>query len=250
MNKTNATAQFSISKAHHAQMSMAQKIVSQDKLPKEIKLVAGVDAAYSGDLAFGAAAVLDYNSLRVLETQTTEQPAKFPYVSTLLSFRELPVAVACLQKLNLKPDVILVDGHGKAHPFGFGFASHLRLALGKPTIGVAKNRLVGKPKKIGEEVFLVQDGEIIGAVVPTQRGAKPVYVSVGHLISLETAIKIVKNCTRSSRIPEPILQAHILATEKRKAQMAPRQIGDRRRNSVEPGTERAIRQNSKRKASK
>ncbi len=220
MKKADATAQFSISKAHHAQTCMAQKIISQDKLPKEIKLVAGVDSAYAGDLAFGAATVLNYESLQVLETQTAVQPVKFPYVSTLLSFRELPVAVACIRKLKLKPDVFLVDAHGKAHPFGCGFASHLGLVLGKPTVGVAKNRLVGEPKKKGEDVFLVQGGEIIGAVVPTRSGAKPVYVSVGHLISLETAIKIVKHCTRSSRVPEPILQAHRFASEKRKAQIA------------------------------
>jgi deoxyribonuclease V len=221
MKKTDAAAKFSISKAHKAQTCMAKKVISQDNLPNEIKLVAGVDAAYAGDLAFCAAAVLDYKSLIVLETQTAVQPTKFPYVSTLLSFRELPVAVACIRKLKLKPDVFLLDAHGKAHPFGCGFASHLGLALGKPTVGVAKNRLFGEPKKIGEDVFLVQDGEIIGAVVPTRSGAKPVYVSVGNMVSLETAIKIVKHCTRSSRIPEPILQAHRLASEKRKAQMAP-----------------------------
>jgi len=221
MKKTNSAAQFSISKAHKAQTCMAQKVISQDKLPTEIKLVAGVDAAYAGDIAFGATVVLDYKSLQVLETQTAVQPAKLPYVSTLLSFRELPVAVACIRKLKLKPDVFLVDAHGKAHPFSCGFASHLGLALGKPTIGVAKNRLVGEPEKIGEDIFLVLDGEIIGAVVPTQSGAKPVFVSVGHMISLTTATKIVKHCSRSSRIPEPILQAHRLASEKRKAQITP-----------------------------
>jgi deoxyribonuclease V len=212
-------AKFSVSKAHYAQRCMAQKIIAEDLLPEKVQLVAGVDAAYMGELAFGAIAVLDYNSLNLLETQTAVQPVKFPYVSGLLSFRELPVVMACIRKLKLKPDVFLVDGHGRAHPFGCGFASHLGLVLGKPTVGVAKSRLVGEPQRRGEEVFLVKDGEVVGAEITTHEGVKPVYVSVGHRVSLETAIQIVKHVTQSSRNPEPIVQAHRLASEKRKAHL-------------------------------
>ncbi len=199
---------------------MAERVIREDKLPEKTKLIAGVDAAYLGDLAIGAVAVLDYESLELLETETAEQKAKFPYVPTLLSFRELPVAVACIKKLKLQPDIFLVDAQGIAHPSGCGFASHLGLVLNKPTVGVAKNWLFGEPKQMGEEVFLVDDGEVVGAEVCTRRGAKPVYVSIGHMVSLETATRIVKHCARSSRIPEPILQAHRLASEKRKAQIA------------------------------
>jgi deoxyribonuclease V len=144
---------------------------------------------------------------------------KFPYIPTLLSFREIPPTVACIKKLKLQPDVLLADGQGIAHPYGCGFASHLGLAIGKPTVGVAKSRLIGKPTEIAGEDFLVQKGQIVSAVVTTKEGVKPVYVSVGHLISLGTAVKIVKHCTRNSRIPEPILQAHKIASEeKRKVQ--------------------------------
>lgn len=215
----SSPAKFSVSKAHYAQRCMAQKIIAEDCLPEKVLLVAGVDAAYMGELAFGAVAVLDYDSLDLLETQTAVQPVKFPYVSGLLSFRELPVVMACIRKLKLKPDVFLVDGHGRAHPFGCGFASHLGLVLGKPTVGVAKSRLVGEPQRKGGEVFLVKDGEAVGAEVTTLEGAKPVYVSIGHMVSLETAIQIVKHVTQNSRIPEPILQAHRLASEKRKAHL-------------------------------
>jgi deoxyribonuclease V len=110
--------------------------------------------------------------------------------------------------------VFLVDGHGFAHPYGCGFASHLGLAIGKPTIGVAKDRLFGEVENIkaeGNFAFLEHDGKVIGAVVTTKVGCKPVYVSVGHMISLETAIKIVKHCIRNNRIPDPILKAHEMA---------------------------------------
>jgi deoxyribonuclease V len=210
---------FSVSKAHKAQMLLAEKIIAEDRLPKKINYIAGVDVAYAGELAIGAVAVLDYESLELLESQTATCEVKFPYIPTLLSFREIPPTVACIKKLKLQPDVLLADGQGIAHPYGCGFASHLGLAIGKPTIGVAKSRLIGKPAKIAGEDFLVQKGQIISAVVTTKNGAKPVYVSIGHMISLGTAVKIIKHCARNSRIPEPTLQAHKIASEeKRKVQ--------------------------------
>jgi deoxyribonuclease V len=210
---------FSVSKAHKTQLRLSQKIISEDRLPQKINYIAGVDAAYAGELAIGAVAVLDYESLELLESQTATCEVKFPYIPTLLSFREIPPTVACIKKLKLQPDVLLADGQGIAHPYGCGFASHLGLAIGKPTIGVAKSRLIGKPAKIAGEDFLVQKGQIISAVVTTKNGAKPVYVSIGHMISLGTAVKIIKHCARNSRIPEPTLQAHKIASEeKRKVQ--------------------------------
>jgi deoxyribonuclease V len=206
---------FSISKAHKAQAVLSKKVVSEDRLPEEINLVAGVDVAYAGELAIGAVVVLDYESLELLEAQTATCQVKFPYIPTLLSFREIPPAVACVRRLSLQPDVFLADGQGIAHPYRCGFASHLGLAIGKPTIGVAKSRLIGKPTDMGESVFLVENGQIIGSVITTKKDSKPVYVSVGHLISLGTAAKIVKHCVRNSRIPEPLLQAHRIASEEK-----------------------------------
>ena len=139
-----AVHKFIVSKAHKTQLSLSQKVIAEDRLPKEIKLVAGVDVAYIDDLAISAVAALDYESLELLEWQTATCPMKFPYIPTLLSFRELPPAVACIKKLRLQPDILLVDGQGAAHPYGCGFASHLGLAIGKPTVGIAKSRLVGE----------------------------------------------------------------------------------------------------------
>ncbi len=209
-------AGFSVPKAHKAQVLLSKKILAEDKLPEKIRLVAGVDVAYVGDFGIGAVAVLDYDSLELLESQTAIGKVTFPYVPTLLSFREIPPAMACIRKLKLQPDVFLADAHGLAHPRRFGFASHLGLAIGKPTIGVAKSRLVGEITELGKNVFLVHDGEVVGSVVTTRIGAKPVYVSVGNLVSLSTAVKIVAHCTRGGRIPEPLAAAHRLASEKRK----------------------------------
>jgi deoxyribonuclease V len=212
MTTASATLhKFSIPKAHKAQAYLSKKIISEDHLPEKIRLIAGVDVAYAGETAIGAVAVLDYESLELLERQTATCSAKMPYIPTLLSFREIPAAVACIKKLKQQPDVFLADGQGIAHPYRCGFASHLGLALGKPTVGVAKSRLVGEPVND----YLVENGQIIGAVVTTKEGSKPVYVSVGHLISLETAVKIVKHCVRGSRVPEPLLQAHRIATAER-----------------------------------
>jgi deoxyribonuclease V len=210
-----APYKFSVSKAHKAQLCLAQQIVTEDRLPKKITRVAGVDVAYTDESAIGAVAVLDFESLELLERQTATCEVKFPYIPTLLSFREIPPAVACIKKLSLQPDVLLADGQGLAHPYGCGFASHLGLAIGKPTIGVAKSRLVGEPTAIAGQVFLVRKGQIIGEIVTTKEGVKPVYVSVGHLISLRTAVEIAKHCVRNSKIPEPIWQAHKLASEEK-----------------------------------
>jgi deoxyribonuclease V len=207
---------FSVSKAHKAQLRLSQRIVAEDRLPKKLHRVAGVDVAYYGESAVSAVAVLDYDSLELLERQTATIQVKFPYIPTLLSFREIPPAVACIKKLKVQPDVVLADGQGFAHPYRFGFASHLGVVIGKPTIGVAKSRLIGEPTLISGQIFLVENGQIIGAVVTTKEGVKPVYVSVGHLVSLGTAVKIVKHCVRNSKIPEPIWQAHKIVSEERR----------------------------------
>jgi deoxyribonuclease V len=205
---------FSVEKAHKTQLCLSQKIVLEDRLPPQIRIVAGVDVSYIGNIGIGALTVFDYESLELLETQVAICQVKMPYIPTLLSFRELPPAMAAINKLKLQPDVFLVDAQGIAHPYRCGFASHLGLAIGKPTVGTAKSRLIGTPLKMDGETLLVDKGEIIGAVVTTKQGAKPIYVSIGHMVSLDRAIKIVKHCARS-RIPEPLLQAHKLATKER-----------------------------------
>ncbi|MEM3577663.1 MAG: endonuclease V [Candidatus Bathyarchaeia archaeon] len=213
---------FSVGKAHKTQIRLSQRIIFEDKLPRKIRYVAGVDVAYAKNLSLGAVAVLDYDTLRLLECKTAACETRFPYVPTLLSFREVPPTVLSIKKLQTQPDVFLVDGHGFAHPYHCGFASHLGLVLRKPTIGVAKSRLFGEEERIhgGSITFLKHKGKVVGAAVVTKNGCKPVYVSVGHMVSLETAVKTVQHCTVTGRIPEPILKAHEAATaEKRKINM-------------------------------
>jgi len=207
---------FSIKKAHNTQMLLSKKIVFRDKLSKKIRLVAGVDVAYTNGKSVGAVAVLDYDSLDLLETQTAFCENRFPYIPTLLSFREIPPAISCIKKLRLEPDIFLIDGHGIAHPYRCGFASHLGLVIQKPTIGVAKSKLVGEIAEKGENALLTHKGQIVGSVVTTKQGFKPIYVSVGHMTTLERAIKVVKHCARGNRVPLPILRAHETATEEKR----------------------------------
>jgi deoxyribonuclease V len=205
---------FSVKKAHKIQLCLSKKIILEDRLPPKIKTVAGVDVSYVGQLGVGSIVVLDYESLELLESQIATCQVKIPYIPTLLSFREIPPAVAAIKQLKIQPDVFLVDAQGLAHPYRCGFASHLGLILGKPTIGAAKSRLIGTPVEMDGETFLVDKREIIGAVVTTKLGTKPIFVSIGYMVSLQTAIKIVKHCARN-RIPEPLLQAHKIATKER-----------------------------------
>ncbi len=205
---------FSVQKAHKTQTLLAQKIITQDKLPKKIRSVAGVDVAYVDNLGIGAVSVVDYDSLKPLESEVAVCEVKMPYIPTLLSFRELPPAIAAIRKLKTCPDVFLIDAQGLAHPYRFGFACHLGVALGKPTIGVAKSRLFGEPVKAGTETFLMHKGEAVGAEVVTKEGFKQVYVSIGHMVTLEAALEIVRHMSKG-RISEPIIHAHTLATKER-----------------------------------
>ena len=214
---------FSTKKAHIMQLRLSKQVIHEDNLPETINYVAGVDVAYAKGISIGAVAVLDFASLSLVESQVMHLKTRFPYVPTLLSFREIPPTYSAIKKLQTQPDVFLVDGQGFAHPYRLGFATHLGLAIDKPTIGVAKSLLYGKVEPVCEHGWapLTDKGEIIGAEVVTKHGTKPIYVSVGHRVSLRRAIDIVKNCTRTYRIPEPIRKAHILANEeKRKLKQA------------------------------
>ena len=136
---------------------------------------------------------------------------RFPYVPGLLSFRESPVLIAAFARLRTEPDVILIDGHGRAHPRLFGIACHIGVLFDKPTIGCAKSLLVGEhdePGQIGgATVPLVLRGEQVGTVLRTRDGVKPIYVSTGHRVSLASAVEIARNCCDGFRIPKPTREA-------------------------------------------
>jgi len=211
---TKLDSRFSVKKAHAMQLRLSKQVIRKDMIPKTIRYVAGVDTAYHADVSIGAAVVLDYNTLSVGESRKARIKTRFPYIPTLLSFREIPPTIAAIKKLKTQPDVFLVDGQGIAHPYRFGFASHLGLAIDKPTIGVAKSLLCGEVGAFNEEGWapITDKGEVIGAAFACKR-EKPIYISVGHKVSLNRAIETVKHCTQVHRIPEPIRVAHITATE-------------------------------------
>jgi deoxyribonuclease V len=209
---------FSVKKAHEMQLRLSKKLIFEDTLPENVDYVAGVDVAYLEDTSVAAVAVLDFSTLSQVEFQVAHVRTCFPYIPTLLSFREIPPAYLAIKKLHNKPDVFLVDGQGFAHPYGLGFASHLGLILDKPTIGVAKSLLCGKVEQNVEGGWapLNYKGKVIGAEVVTKQGTKPVYVSVGHRVSLKRATEIVLECTGKYKLPEPIRRAHITAGEEKR----------------------------------
>jgi len=221
---TTIKRKFSVEKARRAQIELSKRIIAEDKLPTKIRYVGGVDVAYTNDLSVAAAVSLDFRTLQLEESQVVVRKTDFPYVPTLLSFREIPGTMMAIKGLHMEPDIILADGHGYAHPYRCGFASHLGLALKRPTIGVAKTLLIGTPEKhdrTQDTVFIRDRDQIIGAQVTMRPGEKPVYVSVGHMISLETAVRIVRHCAIHTRIPEPLALAHRIATaEKGKINMS------------------------------
>jgi deoxyribonuclease V len=223
MDNVRLKSSFSVERAHKAQVVLSKKVIFEDRIPETIQTVAGVDVAYTNNLSIAAVVVLDYHALKLKEAQVSICETSFPYIPTLLSFRELPPSLQCIHKLQTDPDIFLVDGHGYAHPYRCGFACHLGLALRKPTIGVAKNILTGTvDKEFNEKLVTLRDqGETIGVQVKKEPNMKPVYVSVGNMISLETAIKVVKHCMNQESIPEPLVLAHRMANdEKRKINKA------------------------------
>lgn len=189
------------------QLQLASKVVLKDSF-NEVESVGGVDVAYSTDSAYGALAVLDYKSLEVVEVKTACMETSFPYVPTFLSFREYPVIERLYSKLEFKPTVLLIDGNGILHPYGIGLASHTGVLLDTPTVGIAKSLLCGNINRKGEVEL---DNKVVGYALRTS-STKPIYVSPGHKISLETSLKIAKRFCKT-RIPEPIKKAHAKAAE-------------------------------------
>lgn len=206
----------SSSEALRIQKELAAR-VSREAAIGEVRLIAGADVAAGGrgHPARAAVVVLSYPALTLVETSTVEVPLRFPYIPGLLSFRESPVLVQAFEQLESIPDLVMVDGHGISHPRRIGIASHLGLLLDLPTIGCAKSRLVGQYEEVAPEpgswAPLIDKDEVIGAVVRTKLGVKPVFVSIGHKVDLESAVSWVLRCCRGYRLPEPTRTAHRIA---------------------------------------
>jgi deoxyribonuclease V len=186
-------------------------------LPRPVRLVAGVDAICDREdkRIFGAVALYRYPELELVEETGVAGECPFPYRTGLLSFREVPILLAALGRLQTRPDVVLVDGQGLAHPRGLGLASHLGLAADLPTIGVAKTRLVGEGPEPGSAAgsvsALVWQGKQVGLILRTQTGKRPLYVSPGHRITLPECLEITLGCVSRYRLPLPVRQADILS---------------------------------------
>ncbi len=192
-------------------------LVRFEPLPGEIETVCGVDVSVRGDRVRAALVVLRLSDFEVVDQATWEGPTAFPYVPGLLSFREMPAVLPALDKLTVEPDVFVLDAHGVAHPRRFGLACHLGALLDKPAIGVAKTRLTGRydepgPTK-GDQSPLTDKGEPIGAVVRTREKVKPVFVSVGHCASLQTAVDLTLRCATRYKLPMPTHLAHRLSKD-------------------------------------
>jgi deoxyribonuclease V len=214
--------------ARRAQIALAERVVREDAFG-EVRLLCGVDVSSNRfdpeKRIFAAAVVLSLPDLRVVETASAAARATMPYIPGLLGFREIPALLAAWERLRAKPDLVLVDGHGVAHPRGLGIAAHLGVVLDVPVVGVAKSILVGKPdpplpEEPGTETPLMWRGERIGTALRTRRRANPLFVSIGHRVSLASAVAWVRRTTGGYRLPAPIREAHLAANALRMAEAA------------------------------
>ena len=203
----------STKEAREIQEKLASQVSRECKVNNP-RLIAGVDISVNrfSKTGRGAVVVLSYPTLEIVETSVVTDSITFPYIPGLLSFREMPLLLAAFEKIKNTPDLVLVDGQGIAHPRRIGLASHLGLVLNIPTIGCAKSRLCGEHDvtgmKAGSYTGLKDSGEVIGAVLRTRDGVRPVYVSIGHMIDLPSAVHWVEACCRGYRLPEPTRLAH------------------------------------------
>lgn len=192
-------------------------LVRAAPLSGPVRTVAAVDCAFldDGRQIVAAAVLQDAKSLETIASAYAVAPVRFPYVPGLLSFRECPAELAAIDQLPQRPDLLLVDGAGVAHPRRLGIASHLGLWLGLPTIGVAKSRLCGKHRAVslrrGACVRLMDGAEVLGGVLRTRESVRPLYVSVGHLITLREALKWTLRLAKTFRLPEPVRAADRMA---------------------------------------
>lgn len=209
------------------QRELAARVIRTGDVPESaVHVIAGADVAFDkpNGRAVGAIVLLAWPSLDVLYRVTIETAVTFPYVPGLLSFREAPVLLEAFERLDTRPDLLFIDGHGYAHPRRFGFACHVGLLLDVPAIGIAKSRLIGEQGTVrgprGSRADLTDGGEVIGSMLRTRQGVRSVYVSVGHRVGLSTAERWALACARGYRVPEPTRLADRLAGEAKRRMIA------------------------------
>lgn len=215
---------------YRIQREIASRAIIEDKLNVEgLKLVAGADQAFFYELKnedkdgqekiVSAVVVLEYPSMKPVTYSYSAMPVDFPYVPGLLSFREAPAIIKAFNALKNKPDLLVIDGGGINHPRFAGLATHVGVTLNIATIGVAKNLLCGNgevPTKEGEERVIKYKGEHVGYYLKSKKGCKPIIVAPGHKVSLKTSLRLIKNCIRKHKLPEPTRIAHLYANKIKK----------------------------------
>ena len=213
---------LSPAEAVQLQKQLAHEVIAEDRFDAPFETVAGIDLGYDAktETCRAVVVVLSFPSLDLIESAEALMPIQFPYVPGLLSFRETPVAVKALEKLTVTPDVILCDGQGLAHPRKFGIACHIGLLADVPTIGVGKSVLVGKFENLGEKrgntALMIYKNETVGVALRTKDKVQPVYVSIGHRISLKTATDLVLQCAPKYRLPETTRLADRMASYRKR----------------------------------
>ena len=211
-----------MAEARAIQQRLRGRVERRDRFGR-IRRVAGADVAFGHGQAYAAVLVFSYPDLHLIETAHAAAPLRFPYVPGLLTFREGPALLKAFAAINVPPDLILFDAQGFAHPRRFGLACHMGVLLDRPSVGCAKSVLVGEwdPAALGVQagawVPLMVEGERVGAAVRTRQGAKPIFVSIGHRVSLRGAIRLVLACCAGYRIPEPTRQADIAVARWKRA---------------------------------
>jgi deoxyribonuclease V len=206
-----------LEEAMAVQQQLRSQVITEDRLG-DVRYVAGIDCGFEedGTITRAAVAVLSFPDLALVDQSIARQPTTMPYVPGFLSFREVPAVLHALRALTTTPDLLLCDGQGLAHPRRFGLACHIGLLTGVPAIGVAKTLLVGRHGPLVDERGawepLVDRKEVIGAALRTRPGTKPLFISIGHKITLLTAIEYVMRCTTKYRLPETTRRAHGLAS--------------------------------------
>jgi deoxyribonuclease V len=218
---------LTVEEAVARQKALRSRVVLQPPPGFAPRLVAGLDVSMDkgSDVGYAGIVVLALPTLETVEEVAVAVPLPFPYVSGLLSFRELPAVAAAWARLTTRPDVAIFDGQGYAHPRRFGIACHGGLLFGLPTLGCAKTILVGAheplPPERGARAPLVHRKETVGVAIRLREGVTPVYVSPGHLIDLETAVEVVLSVASGFREPETTRRAHRLVNAVRTGKRAP-----------------------------
>jgi deoxyribonuclease V len=217
-----------IAPANYETLTPAQAIIYQHELRKQIQIktldkpihtIAGADISFNkySEIVYAGIVVFKYPEMTIIGNATAISRTSFPYIPGLLAFREVPALLEAWNKLEQKPDVLVLDGQGIAHERRTGIATHFGLVANTPTIGSAKSRLYGKYEEPANEAFaqspMYDKGELIGIAIRSKKNCNPIYVSPGNLISMEQSIEVIKNCIRGYRIPEPTRQAHLLVNK-------------------------------------